>query len=159
MMDQYTRETVQRYKNDLKKFKELDEQIKSSQAEANRILGRLNAYERILIDSLGHGAFQELHQELESTINSSSVKKLDDLEIGASPEVKVDDLTITDIILKVIEESGSSGVTAAHVFDAVQSFGISKEKRNTVYGTLSRLNTSRRIKKIGKRYFSMQRQS
>ncbi|MDT7808639.1 MAG: hypothetical protein QOJ70_2452 [Acidobacteriota bacterium] len=153
MMDQYTKETIQRYKSDLKKFKELNVQIKTSQDEANRVLGRLNAYERIIKDSLGHAGFTELHQELEAAINASSGKKLD-LNLDPSSEMGIDALTVTDIILKVVRESGSNGMTAAQVFDAVQSFGIGKEKGSTVYGTLSRLNTSKRIKKFGKRYFS-----
>jgi hypothetical protein len=122
------------------------------------VLDRLGAYERILKDSLGHMAFKELHQELESAINSSSVKKLDS-HLDPSSEMNTDALTVTDIILKVVRESGSNGMTAAQVFDAVQSFGIGKEKGSTVYGTLSRLNTSKRIKKVGKRYFSTQDQT
>lgn len=157
-MDSFTKETLQRYKIDLKKLKELEEKINESQNEASRLQNILGAYERILTHSLGHAAFKEIHQEAISAIGSSSEAKLVS-DIVSHSETNSSDLTITDIILKVIGKSGSNGMTAAQVFEAAKPFGIGIEKRNTVYGTLSRLNTSKRIKKVGKRYFLTQDQS
>jgi hypothetical protein len=157
-MDSFTRETIQRYKSDLKKLKELERKINAFQDEASRLLNILGAYERILKHSLGQEAFKEIHQEVISATTSSSEAKLASDNVSHS-ETNSSDLTITDIILKVIGNSGSSGITAAQVFEEAKPFGIGIEKRNTVYGTLSRLNTSKRIKKVGKRYFLTQDQS
>lgn len=154
-MDQYTRETIQRFKSDWKRYDDLKNQIKELEREASRVGTRLGAYERILKDSIGGDAFNKLTRELESVSTSPSTTKQASY-IDSVSDRNADDLSITDIILKAIVESGDKGMTAAQVFEAVQSVGIGIEKRNTVYGTLSRLNTSNRIKKVGKRYFSTQ---
>lgn len=155
MMDQYTRETIQRYESDLKRYEEIREKIRELEHEINVLGSILGAYERIIKRSIGDTAFKELHQKVKSAINSSPASK-QATHNDLNPETRVDDLSITDIILKVISESGDDGMTAAQVFSAIQSFGIGIERRNTVYGTLSRLNTGERIKKVGKRYFSIQ---
>ena len=164
-MDKYIKETIERYRNDRFRYEDIKAQQRVLDEEANRLQSRLGAYMRILRDAIGDEAAQDIEKEFAVAPPTGPTKVVELASLAAARAAgqlmtrvasetapPPADLTVTEIILDVIGKSGSEGLTAGQIFEAARERGVGVEQRNTVYGTLSRLNSSSRVRKAGKRY-------
>lgn len=150
-MDSYIKETMERYRKDRKKHDAIQKEIEKLTDESNKLYGRMRAYLNLLRDALGEQAVRQLEQEF----NAESDGDQDSTSIHGARELpNLEDASITDIVLKVIAQSGEQGRSAAQIVDEVRPLGVGIEHRSTIYGTLSRLKSKGRIKMIGKRYYT-----
>jgi hypothetical protein len=143
-MDSYIKETQRRYIEDSKRHNAIQGEIEKLRDEAQKLGGKLNAYSRILKDALGDEVVRKLDEEIETANNAGQSKV--SMASSSNP------ISITNAILMAVKEGGSEGITAAQVINKVEELGFGPEKRNTIYGILSRLKTNMQIKKSGNHY-------
>jgi hypothetical protein len=156
MVDRYIADTEQRYRKAHTRLNEIETQTKALTDEAQQITSLLNAYSRILRDALGTDAVRALNEEIDSAVVPKTEGATADFE-SAQIRLRTEQAkpSITEAILAAIERKGEHGITSGEIISELQRQGVGPEKRDTIYGTLSRLKTMTRINKVGERFFSI----
>jgi predicted transcriptional regulator len=153
MADQYIEDTKKRYRKDRTRFNDVQDKIKELNNEAEELHSMISAYSRILRNALGTDAVRRLDEEIDSINNKNSGISSKAVN-QALREFDPIEPTITDDILSLVKRSGEGGITAGEVISELEQKGIGAEKRNTIYGTLSRLKTMKRVNKVGDKFFA-----